>query len=201
MGSFSPGGVLGSPQPAWEVLSHVFMPSLLQFHKNVAETKKSLYYTPSLLLIHHAQTCLHIHNHFLCVQVHSWDQLFSLRCWNINFLLIPLRLAPLLFSHPWHARRKTAGLVYNDKCISITWNARLLAVNPFDPSLSALLFFHFFSPLSPCSQADPIGVSAVAYFGQTDSRREARLTLLPVQPLLSSVTHTLHFSSHLHAAR
>lgn len=202
MGCFSLGGVLGSPQPAWEVLSHVFMPSLLQLHRNVAETKKPpTIHLPSFKLIHHAQTCMHAHNHFLCVQVYSWDQIFSLRCWNINFLLIPLRLAPLLFFHPWHARRKTAGLVYTDKCISITWNARLLAVNPFDPSLSALLFFLFFSPLTPCSQAEPIGVSAAACFGQTDSRRETCLTLLPVEPPPSSITHTLHCSSRLYTAR
>lgn len=110
---FPPGGVLGSPQPAWESLSRVFLLSLLLLHRNVVEKKKTLLtiYLPYLNLIHlqFFSLCTDMSAHkctLFCVQSCNSDQIFSLRCRNINFLSTPLRLAPLLFFHPWHTRRK-----------------------------------------------------------------------------------------------
>lgn len=110
-----------------------------------------------------------------CVQSCNSDHIFSLRWRNINFLSTPLRLAPLLFFHPWHIEEKTTGLVYTDTCVSITWNARLLLVNPFDPSLSSS---HFFVPLPPPGFMPSPLIGLLWSDRQTAGERETRLTLL-----------------------
>lgn len=100
VGLLSPTGVLGSPQPAWEALSHVFLArstycsftGMWQMWK-----KKPHIIHLSLLQPHSPSMCTPAHSHF---SVCNADRIFSLRCRDINFLLIPLRPAPLLFLSP-----------------------------------------------------------------------------------------------------
>ena len=69
LGCFLQGGVLGSPQPAWEALSHVFMPSLLQLSQECGRGRKASHYTPPLPrphaypLIHSSTVLTHRHLH------------------------------------------------------------------------------------------------------------------------------------------
>lgn len=90
------------------------------------------------------------------------------------------------FFHLCRSRRSSAGLFYTNTSISITWNVRLLAVNPFDPST----FLSFCLSLRPPSHAEPVVVFALLFFSQTDSRRETHLNVISVQGLHTSV-HTL----------
>lgn len=75
-------GVMGSPQPAWEALSHVLLPSMLQLHKNVAEAEKPsathLPLLPKLYAHTLTHTRTHAHKSSLCVQVYTWDLMLAL---------------------------------------------------------------------------------------------------------------------------
>lgn len=115
---------LGSTEPC-------VLPSLQKLHRNVAVLKKKqknplTIHRPHFKLIHPlvcAPACTHAHTQALCacpsvLPRSNFSPEVSKHQLSIN---PPQTCTFFCFSfHPWHAGRKTAGLVYTSTCISIT---------------------------------------------------------------------------------